>query len=136
MSKNLFKNLSGVLSAAKIRKAAFESGFAKRIWKKISPENYFLYICLESIKGTVSYNDLSEAVGLSTGNYASKQSYWERTKSKADLFMQKILEKLIKEKHDKFDLKTLAVSGFKRILVQDSTINPLAREIVYSFIQE
>ena len=122
MSKNLFKNLSSVLSAAKIRKAAFESGFAKRIWKKISPENYFLYICLESIKGTVSYNDLSEAVGFSTGNYASKQAYWERTNSKADLFMQKILEKLIKEKHDKFDLKTLAVSGFKRILVQDSTI--------------
>jgi hypothetical protein len=133
MSKNLFKGLADALNINKIREAAFESGFARRIWKKISPENYFSYICLESVKGTVSHNDLSEAVGLSTGEHASRQAYWERTKNKADIFMQKILEELIREKHKAFDLKILITCGFKRILVQDSTIIRLPEKLFITY---
>ena len=133
MSKKLFKGLSSVLNVSKIREAAFESGFARRIWKKISPENYFSYICIESVKGTVSHNDLSEAVGLSAGEYASRQAYWERTKNKADIFMQKILEELIREKHSNFDLKILTACSFKRILVQDSTIIRLPEKLFTAY---
>ncbi len=133
MSNNLFIGLADVFNVDKIREIAFESEFARRIWKKISPENYFSYICLESVKGTVSYNDLSEAVGLSTGEHASRQAYWERTKNKADIFMQKILEELIKEKHSTFDLKILSGCGFKRILVQDSTIIHLPEKLFITY---
>ena len=64
-----------------------------RIWKRIFPKNYSRYICRESVKGTVSHNDLYEAVRLSTGEHASR--YIEK-KNNAYIFIQKILEELIR----------------------------------------
>ena len=97
MSKKIFKGFADVLNVNKIRIIAFESGFARRMWKKISPESFFLYTCLESIKGTVSHNDLAVSIGLTTGKLASRQAYHERINNKADIFMQKLLEEVIKK---------------------------------------
>ena len=46
-----FTEIFEVLPIDKIHDIAFESGFAFRVWKKISPENYLNYMCAESIKG-------------------------------------------------------------------------------------
>ena len=58
MSKNLFEGLTDSLTIEKIHNAAFDSGFASRIWKKISPEDYFKYICLESYEDTLNNLEL------------------------------------------------------------------------------
>jgi len=45
------------LSRADIIQLAFESGFCKRKSGKIDPPDFLTHFCLQSLHGTVSYND-------------------------------------------------------------------------------
>ena len=54
------------LDRKKIRKLAFETGFCKRNSGKINAPDLLIHLCLESISGTVSHNDLAARVEART----------------------------------------------------------------------
>jgi len=111
------------LNRKKIRKLAFETGFCKRHAGKISAPDFIVHLCLESISGTVSYNDLAARVEARTGIAASRQAYWERTNESCLRFFQSILEHVMLSKCDPDQIQSIKRQGrFKRILLQDSTI--------------
>jgi hypothetical protein len=111
------------LDRKKIRKLAFETGFCKRHSGKISAHDFVVHLCLESISGTVSYNDLAARVEARTGIAASRQAYWERTDEPCVRFFQSILEHVMLSKCDPHQIQSLKRQGrFKRILLQDSTV--------------
>jgi hypothetical protein len=111
------------LDRKKIRKLAFETGFCKRHSGKISAPDFIVHLCLESVSGTVSYNDLAARVEARTGIAASRQAYWERTDESCVKFFQSILEHVMLYKCDPRQIQSIKRQGrFKRILLQDSTI--------------
>jgi hypothetical protein len=111
------------LNRKNIRKLAFETGFCKRHSGKISAPDFIVHLCLESISGTVSYNDLAARVEARTGIAASRQAYWERTDEPCVRFFQSILEHVMLSKCNPHQIQSIKRLGrFKRILLQDSTI--------------
>jgi hypothetical protein len=111
------------LDRKKIRKLAFETGFCKRHSGKISALDFVVHLCLESISGTVSYNDLAARIEARTGIAASRQAYWERTDEPCVRFFQSILEHVMLSKCNPHQIQSIKRQGrFKRILLQDSTI--------------
>jgi hypothetical protein len=111
------------LDRKKIRMLAFKSGFCKRHSGKISAPDFVVHLCLESISGTVSYNDLAARVEARTGIAASRQAYWARTAEPCLKFFQSILEHVMLAKCDPRQIQCIKRQGrFKRILLQDSTI--------------
>lgn len=66
------------LSQEEITDLAFETGFCQRKSGKIIPSDFLLHLCLQSIEGTVSYNDLAAKVESKTGINASRQAFHQR----------------------------------------------------------
>jgi hypothetical protein len=102
--------------------------------KKISASDYLLFMCEESIKGTVSYNDLAAKISCAVGSEASRQAFYYRTKEAAVEFFKQVLMAVMKYKHplngaDIAGLKLIA----KRILIQDSTIIRLPNKLYEIF---
>ena len=119
------------LSAAAINVMARESGFTKRSGGKIRAVDFLAQLCAESIKGTVSLNDIAAAIHAYTGVSASRQAYGERINDEALLFFQTVLAELIRSK-----LSSAAWSRcplYKRILIQDSTIIQLPTKLFEHF---
>ena len=111
------------LDRDKIRQLAFETGFCKRASGKISAPDFLIHLCLQSVSGAVSHNDLAARVEAHTGITASRQAYWERTDEPCVHFFQSILECVMLSKWSSGDIETINSQGrFKRILLQDSTI--------------
>ena len=122
------------LDRKKIRKLAFETGFCKRRSGKISAPDFVVYLCLESISGTVSYNDLAARVEARTSIAASRQAYWERTDEPCVRFFQSILEHVMLSKCNPHQIQSVKRRGrFKRILLQDSTIIKLPLRLMETF---
>lgn len=113
-----------------IRRIAHETKFVERRWKKISPEDFVDYLCRESVKGTVSYNDLAAKIAVEEGHDASRQAYYGRVDDACVSFFKRILEEVIKTRHDTAELPDSWFAGtYKRILVQDSTILRLPQKL-------
>ena len=74
------------LSREEVTRLAFESGFCKRNSGKIVAPDFLLYFCLQSLEGTVSYNDLAAKVEAKTGVNASRQAYQQRMGDECDSF--------------------------------------------------
>jgi hypothetical protein len=111
------------LNRDKIRELAFETGFCKRASGKITAPDFLIQLCLESVSGTVSYNDLAARVEARTSVAASRQAYWERTDESCLRFFQIILEHIMLSKCRPGEMQLINKQGrFKRILLQDSTI--------------
>ncbi len=111
------------LDRNKIRQLAFETGFCKRKSGKINASDFLIHLCLESISGTVSYNDLAARIQSRTGISASRQAYWERMDEQCMRFFQRVLEHVMLSKCSASDFPPCKNPGrFKRILLQDSTI--------------
>ncbi len=140
MGKNreIFNGLCPELSVEIIRRIAHETKFVERCWKKISPEDFVDYLCSESVKGTVSYNDLAAKIAVEEGHSASRQAYFERMDDDCILFFKRILEEVMKTKYDTEELTdSESVKGYKRILIQDSTIVRLPQKLfeIYSGVK-
>ena len=123
-TKDMRKSFECVdLTPEKIRELAFETGFCKRKSGKIDASDFLINLCFQSIKDTVSYNDLAAQVHANSGVSASRQAYCERTNESCMNFFQRILEHIILSKCNDDDLEQIKKQGrFKRILIQDSTI--------------
>jgi hypothetical protein len=108
---------------AEIERIAFESGFCKRRSGKIKAPDFLIHFCLQSLEGTVSYNDIAAKIAVRTDNQASRQAYHQRMGAECVDFFEKILASVMASKCRFDELDTLTASGaFTRILVQDSTV--------------
>lgn len=107
------------LDRDKIQQLALQTGFCQRDSGKIRASDFLVHLCLESVSGTVSYNDLAARVQAQTGISASRQAYWERTDDHCLRFFQSVLEHIMLSKCAACDIPS---GRFKRILLQDSTV--------------
>jgi hypothetical protein len=91
-------------------------------------------MCEESIKGTVSYNDLAAKISCAVESEASRQALYYRTKESAVEFFKQVLTAVMKHKHrlNDVDLAGLKLIA-KRILIQDSTIIRLPNKLYEIF---
>jgi len=122
------------LNVEDVMKLAFESGFCKRNSGKIAAPDFLLHFCLQSLEGTVSYNDLAAKIESQTGANASRQAYHQRMGDECDAFFQSVLETVMLSKHQTEDVqKLIKVKQFKRILVQDSTVIRLPLRLFEQF---
>jgi len=129
-----FQKLCPELDIQTIEKIARDCKFSQREAKKITPNIYLSFLCQESIKGTLSYNDLASKVSMGTNCDASRQAFFYRTKEEAVKFFKSILAVVIKLKARYCTLNEICSAiGFKRILVQDSTIIKLPRKLFEFF---
>lgn len=100
-----------------------ETEFMKRKPKKIDPFGYLTIVCIMSVAGSPSFNNIAAKHSSSYGLSASKQAFSKRTKKECVEFFKSVLALIIKTK-----LCETRVSGVKllesynRVLVQDSTI--------------
>jgi hypothetical protein len=118
---NLFQ-IDG-LSRDVIKQLAFEAGFCQRNSGKIDAPDFLLHFCLQSLEGTVSYNDLAATIETKTGINASRQAYHQRMGKQCNDFFQKVLEAVMRSKQLPEDPEAFVGAGtFRRILIQDSTI--------------
>lgn len=128
------QNFCPELSDEEILRIAQKTGFVKRVEKKITANEYLFYFCQESIKGTVSYNDLAAKLSCEQVCNASRQAYFYRTKQEAVMFFEQILATVMKHKYQVYDLnKTNIKEKFRRILIQDSTIIRLPQKLYEIF---
>ena len=129
-----FQQLCPELDIKTIEMIARECKFSQREAKKITPNIYLSFLCQESIKGTLSYNDLASKVSMGTNCDASRQAFFYRTKEEAVEFFQSILAAVMKLKVQPHTInKACFAAGYKRILVQDSTIIKLPKKLFEFF---
>ena len=115
-------------------KIAFETGFCRRASGKIDAPDFLIELCLESVEGTVSYNDLAARIHTRTGVSASRQAYWQRTGEPCVRFFQRVLERVMLSKYSTDGLMALETSRrFGRILLHDSTVIRLPLRLFEAF---
>lgn len=128
---HLFNDLE--ISHEILMKLAFETGLINRK-RIISAYDLFYSLCLESINGTVSYNDIAAHIEAENGVSVSRQAVWKKVTEPCFDFFKKILELVILSKIDKIQADAIRKPcQFKRILVQDSTIIKLPVKLFKDF---
>jgi hypothetical protein len=111
------------LDRHEIERIAFEAGFCKRNSGKIKAPEFLIYFCLESLKGTVSHNDIASKMNADADTDASRQAYHRRMNAECHEFFKRILASVMISKNCR-ETPNAAVDStpFSRILVQDSTV--------------
>ena len=111
------------LDRHEIERIAFETGFCKRNSGKIKAPEFLIYFCLESLKGTVSLNDIASKMSADADTDASRQAYQQRMNAECHEFFKRILASVMASKNRLENPNAAAESTrFSRILVQDSTV--------------
>jgi hypothetical protein len=123
-------NASG-LSSKVIAQLARETGFIKRAGGKIDAIDFIEHFCEESIRGTVSNNDMATTLQAATGVSVSRQACWERTDAECVVFFEAVLAAVIRSRLAPRAWKLCPM--FKRILIQDSTIIQLPSKLFEIF---
>jgi hypothetical protein len=102
----------------------------KRVAKKIDAVNFVALMCIESQKGSPSYNDLVARFDAVHNISASKQALWLRVNQACVMFFQAILAQIIK--HQVLEIHSDQIKGclnYNRIILQDSTIIKLPQRL-------
>jgi hypothetical protein len=91
-------------------------------------------MCLESLKGSPSYNDLVSRFDAVYHISASKQAVWKKVNASCFSFFQAVLAQLIKTKVSDVELEQIKALGkYQRIIIQDSTIIKLPLRLFQLF---
>jgi hypothetical protein len=100
-----------------------ETEFMKRKPKKIDPFEYLTIVCILSVAGSPSFNNIAAKHSSSYGIPASKQAFSKRTKKECVEFFQSVLALIIKTRLCETKVSGVKLlEGYNRVLVQDSTI--------------
>lgn len=123
------------ISPEALRRMAVACGFCVRPSGKIKASEVLVHMCIESTKGTVSYNDMAARIEGCTGVGVSRQAYWERFDETCVLLFQQVLACVIDSKcHARKEFGELVKTGvYRRILLQDSTIIQLPASLFAAF---
>lgn len=120
------------LDRDEIERIAFETGFCKRDSGKIKALEFLMHFCIESLKGTVSHNDI--AFKMNADADASRQAYHKRMNAECVEFFQGILASVMISKSCRETPNAAAnPTPFSRILVQDSTVVRLPLRLFDAF---
>jgi hypothetical protein len=106
---------------------------ATREARKINAIDLLVLMCLESQKGSPSYNDLAARFQTTSNSCPSRQAISKRINPECVLFFESVLARLIKTKFPKSELESLRKGLFNRILVQDSTVIKLPQRLFEIF---
>jgi len=91
--------------------------------RAIAPAELLYSICMESTKGTASYNDIASHIEAGCGASVSRQAIWKKVTEPCLDFFKAVLEQVILIKIKSQEASHLKFnSPYKRIIVQDSTI--------------
>jgi hypothetical protein len=90
-------------------------------------------MCLESQKGSPSYNDLAARIHTTSGTNPSKQAISKKINPACVLLFQSVLARIIKTKLPKSALEILPSDRIGRVIVQDSTIIRLPNKLFECF---
>lgn len=118
------------LSKKELIKIAYETGFIKRKSKKIEADEFLELMCLESQKGSPSFNDLASRHEAIYTKNATKQAISKKVNPSCVLFFQAVLARIITSKIYKSENKAV---NYNRVLVQDSTIIKLPKRLFKIF---
>jgi hypothetical protein len=111
------------LSSHQLRQLAHDCCFIKRRSRKIDTQKFLAMMCLESLKGSPSYNDLVSRFDSIYHISASKQALWKKINESCVLFFQAVLAQIINSKVSEHEIQAYRALGkYKRIIIQDSTI--------------
>lgn len=101
---------------------ARETGFCTRIGK-IHPVHFWEVFCSESVRGTVSYNDLAGSFEAKIGPSVSRQAMAEKISTSGLTFFKRVLGVAMATRTPEPALERIRANGcFRRIIVQDSTV--------------
>jgi hypothetical protein len=107
-------------------KHAKESGFNKRKAQKVTGKSLLLAFFLMALQGKNSFQLWAEQVNNVIGKTVSKQAIWKKITPRLIIFLRFILADALLQQidsvHQNIKQGRLRVSGYKRILVQDSTV--------------
>ncbi len=131
--KNFISTAIDSLTPSEIEELAIESGFQKRMPKKISSVDLLNLYCLEAIDKALSYNDIAGVLHDSTGTRPSRQAVWKRANTQFSNFLQMILGRVIENKIIVKNELSCEQNNFPRVLVQDSTVLKLPDRLFDSF---
>lgn len=122
------------LSSVELKQIAFNCHFIRRRARKIDALHFLALMCLESLKGSPSYNDLVSRFDTVYHISASKQAVWKKVNESCYIFFQSVLAQLIKAKVSDKELPNInALAKYKRIIIQDSTIIKLPLRLFSAF---
>jgi hypothetical protein len=122
------------LTNHQLKQLAIDCGFMKRRPRKISTSDFLALMCLESQKGSPSYNDLVARFDAIYKISASKQAIWKRVNLSCVTFFQAVLAQLIRSKIASHEIEAIKACGrYKRVIVQDSTIIKLPLRLFNQF---
>lgn len=123
------------LSREEVIEIAFETGLCQRDSGTIDISVLLQANCIQSLKGTISFNDLAAKIESITGNSVSRQAYHQRMNEKCVAFFKRVLETVIeaKQKMNTQDIEETVRGSFSRVLVQDSTIIRLPKRLFADF---
>jgi len=112
---------------------AIETGFIIRK-RKINPSEFLSSICAESVRGTVSFNDLASSIDSKNGILISRQAVWKKMTLTCKAFLERVLSLIISKKLDRdFCKSQLTNCPYVRVIVQDSTIIKLPLKLFHWF---
>ena len=126
---NLFNELD--ISKEALWDIAFDTKLIKRR-RTIHPTDLLHALCMESLQGTVSHNDLAAKIESGSGTAVSKVAIWKKINKYCLDFLKKVFGLVIQNKFSK-NRPLLETPLFKRIIVQDSTIIRLPQRLFEEF---
>jgi hypothetical protein len=124
------------LDEHELTELAIQSGWQQRSPRKITASVLLAALCLESIQGEASYNDISSRIDLLCEQKGpSRQGVSKRINTSFLEVLELLLARVIKVKTEKGHrpFKESCLSNCQRILVQDSTIIKLPTWLFDSF---
>jgi hypothetical protein len=101
--------------------------------RTIYPADLRFALCLESVQGAISYNDLAAWLECDTRSSVSKVSVWKKINAKCLIFLKKVFELVVRNKFLKVKHGSESVL-FNRIIVQDSTVIRLPKRKLYDLL--
>ena len=102
--------------------------------KKIDAPDFLLLMCIESQKGSPSYNHLASRMDAVCNISASKQAFCKRVNEPCVAFFKAALAKVMQSKFSDHEIAlTNACNKYRRVLVQDSTIIRLPLRLFSTF---
>ncbi len=126
-----------LLSRQRLQDLARESELIRRKPRKIDPCELLAELAAQCTHGSPSFNDLASGIESTTGLDPTKQAVALRLNSSFESFLEKVLGEIIATKiHEDMQAGHFAPNdfrGYRRVLVQDSTVIKLPAALFESF---
>ncbi len=126
-----------VFTSDQLSERARSSGFVRRAPRKIDACGLLASVCEEGLKGSPSCNDLAVHIEANQGSAPSRQAVSLRLNEPFETFLQALLENVIGQRisggHARMEAPGDGFRGYRRVLVQDSTIIKLPGHLFPEF---